>query len=252
MAVVIAVAVGFSFVGMLFLRIAEDRILTGGSDPVPKGPENTAQNDVPPFPEETQDADSDAGAGAPICEKRLRCEFWRLAAAELVCLVAMGAFAAGYYEASALELAGSLLLCAVLWACAWSDIRRRLIPNRILLLCALLRCGFFAIEMLVLPNEALIDMVRAGIAAIVLFAASVLCRLAVPRAVGFGDIKLLMLAGFCLGMDRIWGVMFFTMLLTFIYSAFLLIMKRANMKTEIPYAPFLLMGTVTATFLVSL
>ena len=169
----------------------------------------------------------------------------------ILCTAAIAAFRELFYHDTIWNTVNTLLLCSVLWPCAWIDLRSKLIPNSVLIYGMLLRCVILGAELLLLPDEVLYDLIRSVIAAVVLFIAAILCRLAVPGAVGFGDVKLLMLMGFFLGTDQIWGCVFFAMLVSFVYSVALLVTKRADLKTEIPYAPFLFLGTVTAAFLVS-
>lgn len=169
----------------------------------------------------------------------------------ILCGGAIAAFRESFYHDTVLNTVNILLLCSVLWASAWADLRAKLIPNSVLIYGLLLRCVMLTAELILLPQEVMLDLVRSVIAAVVLFAAAILCRLAVPGAVGFGDVKLLMLMGFFLETDRVWACVFLAMLMSFVYSLVLLMTKRANMKTEIPYAPFLFLGTVTAAFLVS-
>lgn len=164
---------------------------------------------------------------------------------------AMAIFLHLFYHDTVINIINILLLCSVLWPCAWSDFRVKLIPNSVLLYGLLLRIAMLGAEVFLAPQEVFLDLARSGVAAAALFIVSFLCKLMAPGAIGFGDVKLLMLMGFFLGTDRVWGCVFFSMLISFVFSAVLLLTRRANMKTEIPYAPFLLLGTVTATFLVN-
>lgn len=169
----------------------------------------------------------------------------------ILCGSAMASFRALFYQDTSLNIVNLLLLCSVLWPCAWADLRVKLIPNSVLIVGSLLRCAVLGAELILLPQEVLLDLIRSIVAAAALFVAAILCRLAAPGAVGFGDVKLLILMGFFLGTGQVWSCIFCAMLASFVWSVILLLTKRANMKTEIPYAPFLLLGTMTATFLVS-
>lgn len=196
-------------------------------------------------PEASGAVGEEGSSGPRFFEKRAV-----LIAFSVLCGSAVGAFREFYYHDTLLNTVNVLLLCSVLWSCAWADLRARLIPNSVLICGLLLRCAVLAAEAILLPQEILLDLMRSAIAAVVLFVAAILCRLAVPGAIGFGDVKLLMLMGFFMETDRVWGCVFFAVLASFVYSVALLITKRATMKTEIPYAPFLFLGTVAAAFLV--
>ncbi len=149
---------------------------------------------------------------------------------------------------SLLSIINTLSLLAVLWACAWSDARAWIIPNRILILGAVLRILILAVESLTSPGDMRFILSGSVVAAIALLIVSILCRVVSPKAIGFGDVKLLTLMGFFLKVDGIWNAMLFSMLAAFLYSLYLLVFKKANRHTELPFAPILLVGTIAAIF----
>ncbi len=66
---------------------------------------------------------------------------------------------------------------------------------------------------------------------------------------GMGDAYLAILVGLAVG----WPKIFFTLVLSFslgaIFSIFLVISKKKNMKSQVPFAPFLVAGTIATLFL---
>lgn len=169
----------------------------------------------------------------------------------LILNVAVALFMKLYYGDSWREMSRVLLVISVLWACAWVDIKSRIIPNKILLIGLLIRCVLIAVEGLVSPGEVRYILLSSTVAAIVLFAGSILCRLISHDAIGFGDVKLLAFMGFCIQNDRIWGAMLLSAIISFVYSLYLVVCKKANRKTEIPFAPLLLAGTIAASILMT-
>lgn len=169
-----------------------------------------------------------------------------------MCVVNIGMpqFRAWYFDVSWLEMVNLLLLCAIVWPSAWTDYCTFRIPNRFLLVGLLGRCLILGAESLLYPNEIGYILLRSVIAAVALLIVSLICRLVVPNSIGYGDVKLLMVMGFFLEVDGVWGVIFCTMIVAFVVSLMLVITKRANRKTEIPFAPFLLMGIMAASFIV--
>ena len=163
--------------------------------------------------------------------------------------VAVALFMNLFYGDSWREMSRVLLVISVLWACAWVDVKSRIIPNKILLIGLLIRCILIAIESLLFPSEVWYILLSSTVAAIALFVGSVLCRLISHDAIGFGDVKLLAFMGFCMQNDRIWGAMLLTAVISFVYSLFLVVCKKANRKTEIPFAPLLLAGTIAASII---
>lgn len=163
--------------------------------------------------------------------------------------IAVALFMKLFYNDSWQEIVRVLLVISVLWACAWVDVKSRIIPNKILLIGLLIRCVLIAVESLLSPGEVRYILLSSIVAAIALFIGSFLCRLVSHDSIGFGDVKLLAFMGFCLQNDRIWGVIFLSAIVAFVYSLYLVLCKKANRKTEIPFAPLLLAGTIAASII---
>ena len=64
------------------------------------------------------------------------------------------------------------------------------------------------------------------------------------KSIGLGDVKLVAVLGFDLGMSLVWTVMVAGLLLAGIYSCIQLARKKVSMKDAIPLAPFLAAGTI--------
>jgi leader peptidase (prepilin peptidase)/N-methyltransferase len=65
---------------------------------------------------------------------------------------------------------------------------------------------------------------------------------------GFGDFKLSILMGLTLGWPKILVALFFAFLSGAIVGLILILLKRKTMKSQIPFAPFLVSGTFFAMF----
>lgn len=68
------------------------------------------------------------------------------------------------------------------------------------------------------------------------------------RGMGGGDVKLAFLMGLVLGWPKILSALFLAFAVGAIYGIILIIMKRKTFKSEVPFGPFLVMGTVAAIF----
>lgn len=158
-------------------------------------------------------------------------------------------FLALYYRTDLMLICRTMLLCAILWVCAWSDLAEHLIPNKVLLLGLLGLAAVLSLDMLLHMELALYILLSTVLAALFMGVAGVLCRLVTPGAMGWGDVKLIILMGAYLGQESIWSAIFCSLLCCFAVSVFLLVTRRADRKTEIPFAPFLLAGTMLAAFL---
>jgi prepilin signal peptidase PulO-like enzyme (type II secretory pathway) len=68
------------------------------------------------------------------------------------------------------------------------------------------------------------------------------------RSMGVGDIKLAFLMGLLLGFPYILVALFFSFLIGAIIGIGLILAKRKTMKSEVPFGPFLVIGTCIALF----
>lgn len=73
------------------------------------------------------------------------------------------------------------------------------------------------------------------------------CYFVLKDGIGFGDIKLLLGMSFYLGFELFLRDLFLISLGSLLFSLFLLATKQVGKKSEIPFAPFILAGTIVAT-----
>jgi prepilin signal peptidase PulO-like enzyme (type II secretory pathway) len=155
----------------------------------------------------------------------------------LVALLWVVAFATlGADHALVAALAGSALL-----GCAWSDLEGGTVPNMIVLpACALVLLA----RLTLFPGDALEWLLAPLLSASVL----ALPRIAGRSWLGMGDVKLVLLMGAAAG----WGViaaLFLACVLVFPAALVLLLTRGpAGLRTRIPFAPFLALGTIVVLF----
>jgi len=65
---------------------------------------------------------------------------------------------------------------------------------------------------------------------------------------GFGDVKLAILMGLLLGVERVLVALFLAFMLGAIVGIVMMILHKKGLKSEIPFGPFLILGTVIALF----
>ncbi|WP_421616891.1 prepilin peptidase [Brevibacillus sp. TJ4] len=120
--------------------------------------------------------------------------------------------------------------------CTWTDLRDRRIPNRAILL------GFFAISLLhLLAGGSWYLLTFLAVALLVLLALG-LASLLWPAAIGMGDVKLLALLCFALGLRPFAAVIMLASLCALLGAIWLLVQKRARPGVALPFAPFLTAG----------
>lgn len=137
----------------------------------------------------------------------------------------------------ATEIALGLVLVTTLVAVTLTDLERRIIPNRILVVAAVIGIAIVvAGDPGSLPERAL----AAATAGSLFFAAA----LAYPRGMGLGDVKLAALMGLFLGRDVAPAILVALLLGAVVGLAMIARRGAAARKQAIPFAPFLAVGGV--------
>jgi leader peptidase (prepilin peptidase) / N-methyltransferase len=156
---------------------------------------------------------------------------------------------AGAAIAATLVLLAYAFLAAIGVALAAIDIDTHTLPNVIVLPAYVVGVVLFAGSAIF--GGAWDALLRAVIGAAVLFGAYLLLALAYPRGMGFGDVKLAGVIGLFLGWLG-WGSLivgaFSAFLLGGIFSIALLIARRVNRKSGIPFGPWMLAGAWVGIF----
>jgi len=143
-----------------------------------------------------------------------------------------------------------LYLAAVSVALAAIDIDLRRLPDRIVLPSIVVGIVLLAVATFGADDWGLL--VRALVGGAVLFAFYFALVLAYPRGMGFGDVKLAALLGLYLGWmgwDALIVGAFAAFLIGGVFAIVLVLVKRANGKTAIPFGPWMLLGAWVGIFL---
>ena len=137
------------------------------------------------------------------------------------------------------EIALAACFTAVLLALAWSDIRRRVIPNRIVYpALALALAGAAA-----WPDRGFGEALVGGLGA---FAVALAIRALSGGGLGGGDAKMAALVGAVVGYPGVLAAGLWTALAGGVAAAVLLAARRVGWGAPMPYGPFLALGAVVA------
>ncbi|HYH54913.1 MAG TPA: prepilin peptidase [Solirubrobacterales bacterium] len=135
------------------------------------------------------------------------------------------------------EIALGLVFVTMLLAITLTDLERRIIPNKILLVAVLLGLAIAAAtDPTSLPER--------GIAALAAGGLLFLTALAYPRGMGFGDVKLAAVMGFFLGRNVAPAILVALLAGSIVGLAMIARQGAAARKTAIPFGPFLALGGV--------
>jgi leader peptidase (prepilin peptidase) / N-methyltransferase len=144
-------------------------------------------------------------------------------------------------------VAAGVYLLAIGARLSWIDLRTHRLPNRIVF-------PAYAVAGVLLGTAALASAepgrlvgFAAGGAVLWLFYFAV--RFAYPAGMGFGDVKLAGVLGLYLGYVDwsllLWGT-FAAFLLGGLYGVVLMVLRRAGLKSAIPFGPFMVAGALLA------
>jgi leader peptidase (prepilin peptidase) / N-methyltransferase len=135
------------------------------------------------------------------------------------------------------EIALGLVFVTTLAAITLTDLERRVIPNRILAVAAILAVGIVAAtDPSSLPERAIAAAAAGGL----LF----LVALAYPRGMGLGDVKLAAVMGLFLGRDVAPAILVALLAGSVVGLALIARHGAAARKRAIPFGPFLALGGV--------
>ena len=178
-------------------------------------------------------------AGCPECGERLPLRAIYLPAAAAFLFVIS-------WDALGREVGAGLLggtFATIFFTLALTDLETRLLPNRIIYPAALLAIAFCWGW----PDTSVVEVLAGGGAGILL--AMLLLLLSIPfgsEAFGLGDVKMIILIGFVVGVPSVLVAVFIGTLAAGVVAALLLISRMRTRKDYIPHGPFLATGAIVA------
>jgi len=140
------------------------------------------------------------------------------------------------------DLIKYVILLTLLFSACVVDLKSRKIPDIIIIVGILTGIFFSAIKG---PEEIVIKLISGLLAALLLLLISWLSK----GGVGMGDVKLIAFIGVYLGLGMTISVLSVSVILSGIAAAIILLLKKAGKNGIIPFAPFVLLGTVIMMFL---
>ena len=145
------------------------------------------------------------------------------------------------------ELPAYLVLAVVAVLLTVIDLRHRLLPNRVVL--PAIGAGAVLLTVAAALEDGWPDLLRAGVAAVALFAVFLVLALISPRSLGMGDVKLAALVGLYQGWLS-WGAVIVGAAAGFVVQALvallLLAARRIGLRGELPFGPAMLAGALLA------
>jgi len=139
------------------------------------------------------------------------------------------------------QIALGLVFSATLLAITLTDLERRIIPNRVLLVAAVIGVSIVAVS----DPASLPERLACGLGA---GGALFIAALAYPGGMGMGDVKLAAVMGLFLGIEVIPALLIALLAGSVVGIALIVREGAAARKKAIPFGPFLALGGVAALF----
>lgn len=160
-----------------------------------------------------------------------------------------GAFLMQQYGYHLLKIIRYMILLYALLLLSFVDYKNRIIPNRVLLVMMGVRTVLLAAECISFPQvwtEILISSFCGLFGGGFLF---LIAGFIARKGLGMGDVKMIAVTGFYLGFQVLMSDLILSLLFTVLGGLFNLVIRKKSMKSELPFAPFLALGTWVAILL---
>ena len=134
-----------------------------------------------------------------------------------------------------------IILSFVVSSSAFVDLRKKIIPNHLVLFGLVARIVVYIIEFIYSEafKQILInDLIGFAIGFGILFLSAVLSK----QAVGFGDVKLFGVIGLMSGAICTFSTLILSLLTSSVVSIIMIVLKKRSKKDSLPFGPFILVG----------
>ncbi len=138
----------------------------------------------------------------------------------------------------------SITLISLLVVAAYYDWLEYRIPNKLIGLGIILWIIITIFEAILMNNIWIRNLILEVIVSVAFLIVCILCMIIVKNGLGMGDVKLLILIGLLEGMDGAISSLFISMLIIFTVSIVLIIAKKKSKTDMLPFAPYILIGTI--------
>lgn len=154
-----------------------------------------------------------------------------------------------FYERAIFFILKRIVVVVLLWCAAISDYREMRIPNKLILCGLFSRIVLLLLECVFVLDTVLYNLKSEGLALIGVIVLSVLCSLFSKGGLGMGDIKLFLIMAMFLGIEGICYSLFVSVAFSSVVAVIQLILKKKDKKDTMPFAPFILSGTIVSFIL---
>lgn len=118
------------------------------------------------------------------------------------------------------------------------------IPNSVLLMGAGVRILILSLMFIFSREFFATELIMSLVGCIVSLLVMLLISIVSKQGIGYGDVKLYACLGLYLGIMDTYYILFYAALLAALYAAYILLSKKGNRKSRIPFGPFTYLGFV--------
>ena len=161
----------------------------------------------------------------------------KIAVSLLLFMAAMGCYGI-FLHGLSYKFACFIVPVTYLAAVSITDVRKREIVDNATIF-------FSIVSLIILAFSQNLFMIANGLLGAVLGAMSLGAgHLLRKEAIGLGDVKMFACCGILFGFPGVFYLLIRALIFVAIFSVVMLIAKKANLKTEVPFAPFVLLGAI--------
>lgn len=122
------------------------------------------------------------------------------------------------------------------------DFKKKIIPNKILGVGFLIRSLLLLYDWVVAPEIIWTVFLNAAAGFFFGLFFILLLSLITRHGIGYGDVKMFSWLGFCIGLADTYNILFYSVLTAAVTGVYFLLVKKADKKQELPFAPFVFIG----------
>ena len=141
------------------------------------------------------------------------------------------------------------MIVSLLWVAAAIDKKFYKIPNGIIITGIVYWIAATIYDLFTQSEVCLSNVISELIAVAIIILVVGICLLLMKNSIGMGDLKLLLLVAAFFGLADMLTAVFLSLLVAFVASLVFLIRKTKTRQDVIPFAPFMLTGTMLAIIL---
>lgn len=135
-------------------------------------------------------------------------------------------------------------LFLLLIICSYIDLKKRIIPNKVLITALPVKLIISLIEFFVLPETFLSMIILSLIGAVLGVGLLFIVSLIAKGGLGMGDVKLFGAIGLMIGFYGMYNTLFYAAVFITVFVIGGLILKKMNRKSHIPFGPFVFAGYI--------